>query len=261
MNTRRSLLPPDGQPITARLAGAGSLRQELEALLTAAPVDATYSAYRALVLDANVAGKASYSARKHVWTHLKLRYLLDPAVETFQTFAGAMRSSSVPDDRGLLCLLMLARSDRLFREVTLECVSDHLHRSLTLVDPQALQASIDRRLLEAGVVWGKQTRHTARAHLLSALKDFGLLRGSVAKRTATPRPGASVITFAAALGKEEGLTDRQILTGRWFRLLGLPAEQAVHLLYAAARNGAVVLRMQADVVEIDLPEPAVAVSG
>ncbi len=261
MTTIRGILSPGQQPITARLAGAGSLRQELEAVLTAAPCDATSAAYRALVLDGNVAGKPSYSARRHVWTHLKLRYVLNPAVAPFPAFADAMRNSSMPEDRGLLCLLMLARTDRLFREVTLECVSDSLQRAGVLVDTAAVQESIDRRVRESGAAWGDQTRRTARAHLLSALKDFGLLRGSAAKRTATPRPGASVITFAALLGKEEGLTDRQILASRWFRLLGLPAEQVVQLLYAAARNGAVAFRMQADVVEIDLPEPAVAASA
>lgn len=261
MPTKIGPLPLSQQPVTARLAGAGSLRQELEAVFTAASCLVTSAAYRALVLDANVAGKPSYSARRHVWTHLKLRYLLNPDVTPFPAFADAMGKSSMPDDRGLLCFLMLARTDRLFREVTLECLSDLLPRPGVLIDPDAVQESVDRWMREAGAGWGNQTRRTARAHLLSALKDFGVLRGSATKRTVSLRPGASVVTFAAMLGKEEGLTDRQILASRWFRLLGLNPEQVVHLLYAAARSGAVAFRMQADVVEIDLPEPAIAVSA
>ncbi len=94
--------PPDEQPITARLAAAGSMRRELEALLQALPPAATPAEYRRAILDDNVCGKRTATGRVKAWWHLKLRYQLDPAVPEFRAFAAGMASTSSPGERGLL---------------------------------------------------------------------------------------------------------------------------------------------------------------
>lgn len=248
-----SLEPPDAQPITARLAGGGSLRRELEAVLAGAPARASAEDYRELVLRQNIAGKGSAAARIWAWKRLKLRYALDPAIVEHRAFLAAMRASPDPGERGLLCCLMFARTDRLFREVTLECVSPHLAREGTVIAPSAIEAAVRGRAEARGRRWSASTLDRAHKHLLAALKDFGLIRGSRIRRTVRPRPGEQVTLFAARLGRCEGLTDRQMLDSRWFRLLGLERDQAADLLYAAHRGGLLSFRMQADVVELSLP--------
>src|SRR5581483_10909603 len=99
---------------------------------------------------------------------------------------------------------------------------------------------------------------TERGLLLSALKDFGVLCGAREKRTCCPAPGAATAVFAAHLARLEGLPDRQVLGSRWFRLLGLAEAAVVDLLYAATRERALDFRIQADVVELSLPEVASA---
>ena len=89
-----SLELPDTQPITVRLAGAGSLRGELEALLAAAPPGATPEEYRELLLRQNVAGKGSAIASMWAWKRLKLRYALDPAIVEHRAFLAARRAGS-----------------------------------------------------------------------------------------------------------------------------------------------------------------------
>jgi hypothetical protein len=247
------LLHPDAQPITARLAGAGSLRQELEALLAAAPLEAAPGTYRGLLLQENAAGKRSTTARMWVWKRLKLRYLLDPNVPEFRAFAAGMRATSSAAERGLLCLLMFARTDRLFREVALECVSPHLAREGTLIEAGAILAAVESRAAASDLQWSAATLARARSHLLAALKDFGVLRGSATKRTLRPRPGSLTVLFGAWLARLEGLTDHQLLQARWFRLLGLETDQVVDLLYGATRDGTLSFRQQADVVELHLP--------
>jgi hypothetical protein len=244
---------PDAQPITARLAGAGSLRRELEALLEAAPHDSNPNDFRELLLHANAAGKASATARMWAWKRLKLRYLLDPQMSEFRAFLAGMRGTGSAQERGLLCLLMFARTDRLLREVALECVSPHLSREGTPIEPSAVASAVRMRAEASGLRWSASTLDRASSHLLAALKDFGVLRGSATKRTVRPRPGGAVTLFAARLARLEGLTDRQVIDARWFRLLGLTSDQVIDLLYAAARNGTLGFRLQADVVELALP--------
>jgi hypothetical protein len=55
------------------------------------------------------------------------------------------------------------------------------------------------------------------------------------------------------LGKAEGRTDRQVLDAPWFQILGVDEAAAASLLRAAARDGKLQYRAQADVVEITLP--------
>ena len=249
---------PDEQPFTPRLSGAGSLRRELEALLAAAPPGADRATYRKLLLETNAAGKGSASMRTWAWKRLKVRYLLDPAVAEFRAFEAGMRATGSPADRGLLCFLMFARTDRLFREVTLETVSPCLREPGTLIAPGAVDDAVAAVRDRGGFGWSAETLAGVRSHLLSSLKDFGVLYGAREKRTCRPDPGPTTVVFAARLGRLEGLTDRQLLTSRWFRLLGLAEVEVVDLLYAAARERVLTFRMQAGVVELSLPEVASA---
>lgn len=242
------------QPITARLAGAGSARSELQILLAAAPVDAGREAYHELVLGMNVLGKTSAVTREKLWQRLKDRYVLDPAVPEFSAFRTGMVATANAAERGLVCFLMMARSDRLFREVTLDCVSPYLLREGVAVDVQNVQALLETTVQSAGATWSRATLETARQHVLSALKDFGLLRGGPRKVTVRPRPGPQTTLFAARLARLQGLTDRQMLGSCWFSLLGYDRDAAVELLYDATRAGALRLRLQADVVEVVLPD-------
>lgn len=249
---------PDEQPFTPRLSGAGSLRRELEALLAIAPPGADRATFRRLIIEANAASKGSASMRIWTWKRLSVRYLLDPAVAEFRTFEAAMRSTGSPADRGLLCFLMFARTDRLFREVTLQTVSPCLREPGTLIAPEAVEDAVVAIRDRGGFGWSAETLAGVRSHLLSSLQDFGILHGARERRAGRPDPGPTTVVFAARLGRLEGLTDRQLLTSRWFRLLGLAEAEVVDLLYAAARERVLTFHMQAGVVELSLPGVASA---
>jgi hypothetical protein len=251
----KTLDRPDEQPITARLAAAGSVRRELEDLLMAAPGDADQETYRALMIDQNVAGKRTEASRKKTWTNLKGRYLLDPDYLEFQAFHEAMDVASAGDDRGMICYLMMARTDRLFREMTLEHVVPALREPDSTIANEPIEQSISELGEAVGFSWTATTVEAVRKHFLSALKDFGLLRGSQKKRTNQLSPGTPVVIFAVQLGRLEGLTDRQILGCRWFQLLGMNQDAAIDRLYMAAQDGEIRFRKQAEVVELHLPEP------
>ena len=179
--------------------------------------------------------------------------MLDRSIPECAAFLDSMASTSSPTDRGILCLLMMARTDRLFRDVTLRAVSPLLTRDGTTILPEQLQEALESYLQEHDLAWSPYTAAQVRQHLLTALKDFGVLRGSRPKRTVRPRPGSQVTLLACRFGLLEGLTPLQLLGSRWFRLLGFDAEQAVDLLYAAAREGVLQFQMQAEVVELQIP--------
>ena len=253
-NVERPLESPHGQPVTARLAAAASRRADLETLLAAAAPGASPADFRQLVVDQNIAGKRSAVSRQKLWNQLQQRYLLDRSVPEGAAFLAGMASTSSPSDRGLLCLLMMARTDRLFREVTLRAVSPYLARDGTVIPAEEVQQVLKDYLSENSVVWSPETKLSVQQHLMAALKDCGVLRGSRPKRTARPRPSSQVTLFAARLALSEGLTPRQVLVSQWFRMLGLDTDQVVDLLYAAARDGVLRFRTQAEVVDLQVPD-------
>jgi hypothetical protein len=246
------LAEPDAQPITARLAAAGSRRREIEVLLAAAHPSAGGATYAELILARNVAGKASAVSRSKLLAQLRARYQLDPEAAEFRAFREAMNLDSNSKDRGLLCYLMMARGDRLFRELSLLLLSSTT-RQQTVVDAREFETAVRDHVASGGCQWSNETLQHVRQHVLSSLKDFGVLTGSRTKRLAQVRPGPTVTLFAARLSELEGLTSRQLLCSRWFRLLGLEPGGAVELLREAQRAGLLTFRMQAEVVELVLP--------
>ena len=250
---RSGLAHPEAQPITAQLSAAGSVRRELEDLLAAAPDDADRQTFRTLVTERNVTGKRSAAGRVQTWKNLRARYVLDPSVPEFRMFRQHMASSGNREERGLLCLLMMSRTDRLFREATINHISPNLAGDRSDIPTDEVESELARLTSAYGTTWTESTLVTIRQHLLSALKDFAVLQGRRNKRTVAVNPTPAVIIFAAQLGKLECLTDRQVLDARWYRLLGLSHAAVVERLYAAAQRGAIQFRMQAEVVELKLP--------
>ena len=243
------------QPITARLAGAGSLRRELEALLAAAPANAQAEDFRNLLVNENAAGKASANARMWMWKRLKLRYALDaPTSPEFRAFRWAMARAVDPADRGLIAALMMARTDRLFREVVTNSLANTFGARGLVVDAKIVRTAVEQEMRAAGLEWSAKSIANISNHVLSSLKDFGVVEGSRERRTTEVRLTSVVATFAAMLGRAEGLTDRQILDSAWFQFLGAGHADAVAALHSAATAGLLRFRMQADVVELHLPE-------
>lgn len=245
------LASPSAQPYTARLAGAGALLDELEAVLHTAPVEASRDDFRRLILDENAARKSTANARMWAWKRLKLRYLLDsPDLPEFKSFRTAHTTARTAEDRRLVAALMLARTDALFRDVTLETVSRGLRTPGLVIEPESILGSVEAKMHASGLSWSAESLRSITNHLLSALADFGFIEGFRVRRTARVRPGVESTAFAATLGRLEGLTDRANLESRWFRLLGLDVEEAASALREAARAGALRFRMQADVAEL-----------
>lgn len=247
---------PDDQPYLPRLSGAGSLRRELEAVLAKAEPDTPPAGYRRLILEENAAEKRSASMRLWTWRRLKVRYLLDPGVPDFRAFRGAWDETSDPGERGLLAFLMMARTDRLFREVVTAEISPLLAAPGSAVDPGAVREAIEELAFRAARPWSRSVIEGTAVHVLSACKDYGLLEGATLKRTVAPRPGPATASFAVRLARLEGLGDRRALESRWFKLLGLDLDGVLELMHRAARTGALWFRFQADVAEIGLPEAA-----
>lgn len=246
---------PSDQVVTARLAGAGSMRNELAAVLEVAQATASSHDYRRLIIDDNAASKRSGTARMWAWKRLKLRYGLDSTdTPEFRAFIRSYRLASSTADRGLVVALMLARTDRLFREITLARVSSNLTNDPITIDPMDLATDVDQLRRQNGLEWSPESLRSVTNHLISSWRDTGLIAPGRGITTTRISPGPVVAAFVAALGKSEGLTDRAVLRSRWFQFLGADESRGAELLHSAAAAGLLTFRLQADVAEIRITE-------
>jgi hypothetical protein len=230
------------------------MRAELEHVLAATGPQTTPAQYRAAILEHNAARKDSHTARNWAWLRLKLRYALDsPESPEYAAFRTAMLDPD-PIGRGLTAYLMLARTDRLFRESSLRLLVPHISAPATVLDQEKVLDCVDSARSKEGLKWSAASVRQIAAHILTSWKDFGLVEGSKVRRTVEPRPSHATITFAIELSRAEGKSDRQALESRWFTLLGMTKPAVEAALYAAGRAGVLKYRSQADVVEIVLPQ-------
>lgn len=242
----------DNQPFDARLAAAGSRRIELFALLAAAPADASLIDLRRLIDDENIAGKGSAVSREKVWQQLRQRYLLDWNNPAFAAFAESIHATPNVGDRGLLCYLLFAATNRVFREATLRCIVPLLGRVGMAISIAGVRAEIGTMVDEQHLHWADTTVEKVAQNLLAALRDFGLLRGGTKKVTVRPRVTPVVTWYAARLAELAGCTAQQTPDFVAFRLLGLDRAAAVDALYAASTAGVLSFRLLADVAELSL---------
>ncbi|MDQ2786771.1 MAG: DUF1819 family protein [Chloroflexota bacterium] len=242
----------DNQPFDARVAAAGSRRIELFALLAAAPLGASLIEMRRLIDDDNIAGKGSAVSREKVWQQLRQRYLLDWNDPVFVAFAEAFHATANVGDRGLLCYLLFAATNRVFREATLRCIVPLLGRAGAAVPISGVRGEIETMVREQHLHWAESTIEKVAQNLLAALRDFGLLRGGTKKVTVRPRVTPVVTWYAARLAELAGCTAQQTPDFVGFRLLGLDRAAAIDALYAAGTAGALAFRLLADVAELSL---------
>ena len=248
-----SLEPAGTQPLTARLAGAASMRTEIEHVLAAVGPDATPAQFRAAILDQNAARKPTLTARDWAWKRLKLRYALDsPDTAEFQSFVREMRDPDTAG-RGLIAYLMLARTDRLFREASAELLVPLLGTPDTTIELESVVDYVDAARTAVELDWSPKSVRAIAGHILTSWKEFGLVEGSKTRRVARLRPSHATTRFVIALARADGLTDRQALNSQWAKLLGMDVADVEAALRAAARDGALQFRTQADVIEIALP--------
>lgn len=229
------------------------MRSELEHVLAAVSVGATPAEFRAAILEGNAAQKSTHTARDWAWKRLKLRYALDTTeAPEFKAFERAMRDGD-PAGRGLSAYLMLARTDRLFREISLELAVPHLGEPGTVVEAGAVLEYVETARKAADLEWSTASVRAIAGHVMTSWKEFGIVEGSKVRRIARLRPSHATMRFVIELARAAGLTDRQGLEGTWPQLLGMDLRAVDTSLRSAARDGVLQFRTQADVVEIILP--------
>lgn len=244
----------DAQRYVSRLATRAACYADLQALLAAVDGTVSRAEYRRRVLADNLLSRRTAAAREKAWKELAARYGLDDASPLFGAFLGEYRRASSEQERALTAYLLFALRDRLVCDLGTDWLFQYLRAApaeLRTADVLAFVRGRKRSHSEIGG-WSASSCDNIASQYLSALKEFGLARGSRRKLSVRPAPGAAPVRFLLRAQRLAGAGDLAAVQSSRFRLLGLALDEVVELLFRLSARGCLRCRIQGDVVDLDL---------
>jgi len=216
--------------------------QELQALLSSCPLNASRGDYVTAIQVDNCLGKRTAATRRLSTQRLSELYALDPAVVLFRT----MRNSWYIGEAGrpLLALLLALARDPLLR-VTAPAIlamrpGEELSRQHVT---EALGRSVGSRLSESTL--DKVVRNAS-----SSWTQSGHLRGRNRKVRQQVTPSTVAVAFALLLGYVAGQRGAVLFETLWAKALDAPPAELIHLAVDARRLGLLDMSQSGGVIEV-----------
>jgi bacteriophage exclusion system BrxA-like protein len=245
-------------PYFSRLSARSAMYTELHQLLDARREFLSLRGYRALVLEENVLGRSTSSARNKLWKELKSRYRLDAEDLLFEAFWTEWRRCECDQERGLTAYVLLALNDRFVADLGTDWLFTLVRRAPAQIRVPDILAFISRAEATHPEVtsWSPKTRLAVAQKYAASVRDFGLAKGTSHKTTIRPALYASPVRFLVKALRLAGTGPLDLVRARIFRLLAVDESEVIDALGELNRLGALRFRMQGDIIELDVLERA-----
>lgn len=219
---------------------------ELEAVLAALPADAQRATYQGAILEENLLGKDTASARFYASQKLSSLYALDPQVALFRLLR--LFCDEDPEGRPLSALLCACARDPVLR-----CTAETI-----LAIPIGAPVSKDK-LAEA--LTHHSPGHLSPITLASTVRNVssswtqsGHLQGKTGKVRSQPAASVGATAFALTMGYLTGARGQFLFTTLWARLLDRPVPVLHELAQRASQRGWLRYRSIGEVTDITFEE-------
>ena len=216
--------------------------EELRILLASHPRPISESAYRIAIIDQNLLGKPTVSARRITFERLRELYGLNPNMIVFR----ALKDLWYADERAQPMIALLCSTAR-----------DPILRAMT---PFVLRLPIGARITshefaeEANHVFPEKFVSSSRERLgrnvSSTWEKVRLLSGQQAKKRAKAQARPTSLAYALLLGDLCGKRGQALFTTIWTKMLDTPLHELKELAVVASRQGWIEYRAAGDVIEV-----------
>lgn len=245
-------------PLSTRSTSKGALITETHAAFRAMGSGMTIAELRAACFDGRLLRQSARETRHRIWEALHWRYFAwNPPQWVLADLAQAATADAT--DRRFVGLVYLhyARRDRL----TFDFVSERLWtRGRSKVfevrrnDVLDFLADYEARDVAVGK-WRESTRTKLAGNVLSALRDFGLLKGVQRKSLQRPVVVPDVALHLCRLLDAEGLRGRALLEARDWRLFLWDLQDTSQALAQLAQRGDIRFERSGRTVILEIPAP------
>jgi hypothetical protein len=195
--------PPVNQGIalySSKIIKAGALLPDTKTLFSTWDTTVTVPENLARIRRENVFGKAARSRVEDILAVFRQRYLSDPEILRALVVLVQKRFPAASLDR--ILYFHAAQSDPLLHDVVTQWLVPLLGRGIRDIAVDEVQKLISKWVAEGRTTgaWSEVTTRRVAQGLLSTLRDFGVLQGSVRKRIAPPYRAWQVFREGQAVG-------------------------------------------------------------
>lgn len=219
--------------------------QDIE-ILFSLPFDSSRADYTREVVNQNILGKPTKSARELSLRHLATLYGLDPTFALFRTFRRLWKSD--PAAGPLLALFVALARDPLLRGTQNFFLNKKPGEAVVRVEIEGLLAAAHQgRFSEASLKSFAQ-------NIGGTWTQAGYLGGRTRKTRVIPPVAPANVAFALFLGHLEGLSGQRLFTSAWMNLLPGSADELEGLANSAFHRGLLVFLNAGGVKEVRFPD-------
>lgn len=238
----------------SRLSARSALYTDLRLLFDGLQEPLPPGIYRQFVLDENRLVRSSVSARRKLWKELRSRYILDNGHPLFLAFWKEWLLCKSEPELAMTAYGLFALNDLLAADLGQEWLFPNLWRSPHEIRVNDVLYFIDGKAeLHPEISgWSPETRKSVAKHYMASIRDFGLARGKLKKKTQRPALYASPVRFLIRALRLAGMKPMDLIQADTFRLLGLNGPEFIDALGELNRRGELRFKMQADVIELDV---------
>lgn len=242
-----------GSRYSSRIIKAGALLPDTKLLLENWDEKVDVQTNLDRVRQENLFGKASRSRVEDILLVFRQRYLKDP--EVLKALVALVRAKMPAESLDRILYFQATRSDLLLHDLVTEVLYGRTVRGDREIRPWEVENWVGNQV-EAGRTeraWSPKVLRRVVQGLLSALRDFGILEGSVKKRLAYPYLPLDAFAFIAFRLHGEGRSGKALLHDPEWRLFLLPEGSVERFFLEAHQEGLLQYYAAGPVVRVDFP--------
>jgi hypothetical protein len=238
---------------TSKIIKAGALLGDTKTLLSNWASDDSVQENVERLLRENVFGKASRSRVEDILAIFKQRYLADESVtRSLVTLAKGRTSTSVLDR---ILYFFSARADRLMYDVVLELLVPLSQEGVFDVGVPEVQRTLAKWVQQgkSKANWSEPTVIRISQGLLSALRDFGVLAGSVNKKISSIFLPIEAFAFIAFFLKQHQPSGAKLIENPDWKLFFLSRDAVERFLFEAHQRELLEYHVAGNVTRLTFP--------
>lgn len=245
----------DHPPLSSRLTMAGALLHETYQLFQTVPQASSQDAIRELIIDGDLFHKNSYNTRRLMWIALNHRYLTPAPQWVGRALAQATSYGNQSPEFISLAYLYFALRDRFTFLFITELVWPTWEKGSTRLTHRDTMCFIRDLADEDPAVkaWSEATKKKLASTLLSAPRDFGLLKGTAKKTIQRPPVALETAYHLLCILWAEGKSGREIVNAPDWRLFLWSETDIVQELTQLDQQGRVQFEKSGQTVILQLP--------
>lgn len=210
----------DKSPLSARNSSKGALIEEIYTVFQAVSKGLSVENLRQTVLEGRLIFQSTYETRRSIWNHIHRRYFIFDNEWIVQSLAEASGEGMNSPSFLSLAYLYYVLRDRLTFDFVVGPLWDRWKKQTVTIDRGDFLSFLDKESVGNPIIdrWYDSTKKKLASNTLSALRDFGVLKGVIKKTIQRPTIAPETAFHLLSILMAEGLRGQSIIEAPDWRM-------------------------------------------